>query len=44
VRELHLRKRILTPGEMETVPLGPALFEKHPGCRKITVKVEAEGK
>ncbi|WP_186431386.1 NAD(P)/FAD-dependent oxidoreductase [Clostridium sp. BSD9I1] len=42
VREMHMKKRILTPGEMETVKLTKALFEKHPNCKKITVKVEGE--
>ncbi|MBE6069400.1 MAG: FAD-binding protein [Clostridium lundense] len=42
VREMHIKKRILTPGEMETVKLTKALFEKHPNCKKITVKVEGE--
>lgn len=41
-RELHIKKRILTPGEMETVSLGPELFKKHPDCRKIIVKVEED--
>jgi pyruvate/2-oxoglutarate dehydrogenase complex dihydrolipoamide dehydrogenase (E3) component len=41
VREMHMKKRILTPGEMETVKLTKALFEKHPNCKKITVKVES---
>ncbi|MFU0825496.1 NAD(P)/FAD-dependent oxidoreductase [Clostridium sp.] len=40
VREMHMKKRILTPGEMETVKLTKALFEKHPNCKKITVKIE----
>ncbi|MDD7796113.1 NAD(P)/FAD-dependent oxidoreductase [Clostridium sp. 'White wine YQ'] len=42
VREMHIKKRILSPGEMETVKLTKALFEKHPSCKKITVKVEGE--
>ncbi|MBM7869669.1 NADPH-dependent 2,4-dienoyl-CoA reductase/sulfur reductase-like enzyme [Clostridium pascui] len=42
VREMHIKKRILTPGEMETVKLTKALFEKHPDCKNITVKVEGE--
>ncbi|WP_097027258.1 NAD(P)/FAD-dependent oxidoreductase [Clostridium peptidivorans] len=42
VREMHVKKRILTPGEMETVKLTKALFEKYPNCKKITVKVEGE--
>lgn len=42
VRELHTKKRILTPGEMETVKLTTQMFEKYPDCKKITVKVEGE--
>ncbi|WP_238883430.1 NAD(P)/FAD-dependent oxidoreductase [Clostridium sp. YIM B02551] len=42
IREMHIKKRILSPGEMETVKLTKALFEKHPNCKKITVKVEGE--
>lgn len=41
-REMHIKKRILAPGEMETVKLTKALFEKHPNCNKITVMVEGE--
>ena len=40
-RVSHLKKRILTPGEMETAILKPDLFAKYPDCREITVKVEA---
>lgn len=40
--EMHLKKRILTPGEMEKVLLTPAHFKKYPDCNEITVKVEAE--
>ncbi|MFD3155517.1 NAD(P)/FAD-dependent oxidoreductase [Haloimpatiens sp. FM7330] len=42
VREIHRKKRILTPGEMETVKLTREMFEKYPECKKITVKVEGE--
>lgn len=41
-RELHLKKRILTPGEMETVKLTREMFDKYPECKEITVKVEGE--
>lgn len=41
-REMHVKKRILTPGEMETVKLLKSQFEKHPDCRSITIKVEGE--
>lgn len=39
-RELHLKKRILAPGEMEEVKLTKAMFEKYKGCEKISIKVE----
>ncbi|MDF2473618.1 MAG: sarcosine oxidase alpha subunit [Anaerocolumna sp.] len=41
-RVIHLRKRILTPGEMETVKLSNALLKQHPACKRVTVKVEGE--
>lgn len=41
-RELHIKKRILTPGEMETVVLTKAMLEKYISCKNITVKVEEE--
>ena len=40
VREMHIKKRILAPGEMETVKLTKAMFLKYPNCKKITIKVE----
>ncbi|MCT8976345.1 FAD-dependent oxidoreductase [Clostridium sp. CX1] len=42
VREMHIKKRVLAPGEMETVKLTKAMFEKYPNCEKITIKVEGE--
>ena len=41
-REMHIKKRILAPGEMETVKLTKAMFEKYPNCNKITIMVEGE--
>lgn len=41
-RELHLKKRIAEPGEMETVSLTKDMFEKYPECRKITIMIEDE--
>ncbi len=40
-RVSHLKKRILTPGEMETALIKAETFAKYPNCREITVKVEA---
>lgn len=42
VREMHTKKRILAPGEMETAKLTKALFDKHKDCKTITIKVEEE--
>jgi NADPH-dependent 2,4-dienoyl-CoA reductase/sulfur reductase-like enzyme len=39
-REMHLKKRILTPGEMEKVLLTAEQFKKYPGCQRISVRVE----
>lgn len=41
-REMHIKKRILTPGEMETVKLSKEIMRKYPECKKITIKVEKE--
>lgn len=41
-REMHIKKRILTPGEMENVKLTKAVFDKYSDCKKITIKVEGE--
>ena len=41
-RELHMKKRVLAPGEMETVRLTKAMFDKYPNCKEITIKVEGE--
>ena len=42
VREMHLKKKILTPGEMESIKLTKAIFDKYNDCTKITIKVEKE--
>ena len=41
-REMHIKKRILTPGEMETVRLSKEMLLKHTNCQRITIKVERE--
>jgi len=41
-RELHTKKRVLAPGEMETVRLTKAMFDKYEHCKTITIKVEEE--
>ena len=41
-REMYIKKRILTPGEMETVKLTKEMLNKYTNCRKITIKVERE--
>jgi len=40
--EMHLKKKILTPGEMESVKLTKAIFNKYSDCKKITIKIEKE--
>jgi len=42
VREMHIKKRILTPGEMETVRLSKDMLLKHTKCQSITIKIERE--
>ena len=39
-RVVHSKKRILTPGEMESVALTKDMFDKHPGTRAVTVTIE----
>ncbi|MBD5639686.1 FAD-dependent oxidoreductase [Clostridium botulinum] len=41
-RVVHRKKKVIAPGEMETVKLTKDMFEKHLDCKKITVKVEGE--
>ena len=41
-REMHLKKKILTPGEMESVKLTKVVFDKYSKCKKITIKIERE--
>ncbi|QLY80801.1 NAD(P)/FAD-dependent oxidoreductase [Clostridium intestinale] len=41
-RVMHIKKRILTPGEMESVKLSKTLLTKYPNCENITIKVEKE--
>ena len=41
-REMHIKKRILTPGEMESVKLTKEVFKKYPNTKRITIKVEEE--
>jgi NADPH-dependent 2,4-dienoyl-CoA reductase/sulfur reductase-like enzyme len=42
IREMHIKKRILTPGEMESVKLSKEIFAKYPDAKRITIKVEEE--
>ncbi len=41
-RELHTKKKVLAPGEMELVKVKKDLLNKHYDCRKIIIKVEGE--
>jgi len=40
VRELYIKKTILSPGEMQTIRLTADVLKKYPLCKKITFKVE----
>jgi NADPH-dependent glutamate synthase beta subunit-like oxidoreductase len=42
IREMHTKKRVLAPGEMESVKFTKEIFAKYPDCKRITVKVEGE--
>lgn len=39
-REIHIKKSILTPGEMETIKITKQMLDKHSDCKKIDVMVE----
>ncbi|WMJ80557.1 FAD-dependent oxidoreductase [Clostridium sp. MB40-C1] len=41
-REIHRKKKVLAPGEMETVKITKSIFEKYPNCKSMTIKVEGE--
>ena len=41
-RVLHIKKKILTPGEMEELIIPKALFDKYSNCKEITVKIDKE--
>ena len=38
----HKKKKILTPGEMESVKITTDIFSSHKDCKKILVKIEKE--
>jgi len=41
-REMHIEKKILSPGEMESVKFTKEIFEKYSDLKKITIKIEGE--
>lgn len=41
-RELHIKKRVLAPGEMEIIALKKDLFKDHSDCGTISIKIEEE--
>ncbi len=41
-REIHKKKKVMAPGEMETVKIPKMMFDKYPNCTKITFKLEEE--
>lgn len=42
IKECSIRKRIMAPGEMETLKISKTLLEKHHNCKQIIFKVEEE--
>lgn len=42
IRVLHIKKKILAPGEMEELKIPKATFDKYPHCKEIIVKIEKE--
>jgi sarcosine oxidase subunit alpha len=42
VKVMHIKKRILSPGEMEEVKLTKSLLDKYSNFSSITIKVEKE--
>ncbi len=41
-REIHLKKEIMVPGEIEIVKVTKAMLNKYYTCKKITLKIEKE--
>lgn len=41
-KEMDIKKRILTPGEMETIKISGAVIDKYPNCKTIKIQVEGE--
>jgi len=41
-RVMHIKKKVLAPGEMEELKISKAIFEKYPDCKEITVRIEKE--
>ena len=41
-RVMHIKKKIMAPGEMEQVILKKSALEEHAGLKTITVKIEKE--
>ncbi|MFA6939844.1 MAG: FAD-dependent oxidoreductase [Clostridiaceae bacterium] len=42
MRVMHINKRVMAPGEMETVKLTKSLFEEHKDVSKILIRLEEE--
>lgn len=41
-KALHIKKSVLTPGEMENVRIEKQIFDKYKDCKTITIKIEEE--
>lgn len=42
IRLIHHKKKILTPGEMQTVKITAEMLNTHPLCREISIVIEKE--
>ena len=41
-RVMHIKKKILTPGEMEELKISKVFLDKYSDCKEITVKIDKE--
>jgi hypothetical protein len=42
VRKMHIKKKILTPSELEQVKFTKELLENHSGCRQISISIQKD--
>ncbi|MEK6265954.1 MAG: NAD(P)/FAD-dependent oxidoreductase [Clostridium sp.] len=41
-RVMHIKKKVLAPGEMEELKISKTIFENHSNCKEITIRIEKE--